>query len=432
MALRKNVILRSSPFATPPAAAAQNKLGRLEGRTMAPQSGIVAGLAPSFRPQDPVLPVLFAVGALAALTMGFVSVAPNRLLSGRPVGLFAAADMRLGAAVVVGAVLLLATSMTAAAPGRALRWAAAGLAGALFLLVLGAAGNAAAALAAGAPPLARISLGAAFWVMLGATALALVDALQRIGTGPGGRLAVIGAIAGAFALMAHAGVFDALSLAREYRTRHDLFAAALVRHIVLVAAAVGPAILIGVPLGIAAARRPRVQGSLFACLNLLQTIPSIALFGLLLVPLSALAAALPALAALGIGGIGPAPAVIALILYGLLPIVRNTQAGIAGVDPAVIDAGAGMGMTGRQLFWRVELPLALPLLVAGLRIVTVQAVGLAVIAALIGAGGLGSFVFEGLGQYAADLVLLGALPAIMLALAADFLLQMLSQLASRT
>ena len=399
---------------------------------MAPQSGIVAGLVSSFRPQDPVLPVLFAVGALAVLTGGFVGDAPNRLLSGRPVGLFAAVDMRLGAAIAVGAALLLATSMTPAPPGRALRWAAAGLAGVLFLLVLGAAGNAAAALAAGAPPLARISLGAAFWVLLGATALALVDALQRIGPGPGGRLAVIGGIAGAAALMAHAGVFDALSLAREYRTRHDLFAAALVRHVVLVAAAVGPAVLIGVPLGIAAARRPRVQGPLFGCLNLLQTIPSIALFGLLLVPLSALVAALPALAALGIGGIGPAPAVIALILYGLLPIVRNTQAGIAGVDPGVIDAGAGMGMTGRQLFWRVELPLALPLLVAGLRIVTVQAVGLAVIAALIGAGGLGSFVFEGLGQYAADLVLLGALPAIMLALAADFLLQMLSTLASRT
>ncbi len=396
---------------------------------MALQSGIVAGLVPSFRPHDPVLPVLVAVGALAVLTMGFVSVAPNRLLSGRPVKLFAAADIRLGAAIVAGAAILVATSMTPAS--RVLRWTVAGLAGALFLLVLGAAGNAAVSLAAGAPPLARISLGAAFWIMLGATALALVDALQRIGTGPAGRLAVIGAIAGAAALMAHAGVFDALSLAREYRTRHDLFAAALVRHIVLVAAAVGPAVLIGVPLGIAAARRPRVQGSLFACLNLLQTIPSIALFGLLLVPLSALAAALPALAALGIGGIGPAPAVIALILYGLLPIVRNTQAGIAGVDPGVIDAGAGMGMTGRQLFWRVELPLALPLFFAGLRIVTVQAVGLAVIAALIGAGGLGSFVFEGLGQYAADLVLLGALPAIMLALAADFLLQMLSTLASR-
>jgi osmoprotectant transport system permease protein len=101
-------------------------------------------------------------------------------------------------------------------------------------------------------------------------------------------------------------------------------------------------------------------------------------------------------------------------------------AGIAGVDPGVIDAASGMGMTRRQLFWRIELPLALPLLIAGLRIVTVQAIGLAVVAALIGAGGLGSFVFEGLGQYAADLVLLGALPAILLALTADFLLQMLS------
>ena len=190
--------------------------------------------------------------------------------------------------------------------------------------------------------------------------------------------------------------------------------------------------LIGVPLGVALVRRPRRQGPLFAVLNLLQTIPSIALFGLLLVPLSALAQRGARPRALGIGGIGPAPAVIALILYALLPIVRNSVAGIAGVDPAVIDAARGMGMTRRQLFWRVELPLALPLLLAGLRIVTVQAVGLAVIAALIGAGGLGSFVFEGLGQYAADLVLLGALPAIMLALAADFLLQMLSTLASRT
>jgi osmoprotectant transport system permease protein len=113
-----------------------------------------------------------------------------------------------------------------------------------------------------------------------------------------------------------------------------------------------------------------------------------------------------------------------------LPIVRNSVAGIAGVDPAVINAARGMGMTRRQLFWRVELPLALPLLLAGLRIVTVQAVGLTVVAALIGAGGLGSFVFEGLGQYAADLVLLGALPAIGLALAADFLLQMLFALAA--
>jgi osmoprotectant transport system permease protein len=139
-----------------------------------------------------------------------------------------------------------------------------------------------------------------------------------------------------------------------------------------------------------------------------------------------LAAAFPTMAALGIGGIGMAPAIIALVLYALLPIVRNGVAGLAGVEVGVVDAARGMGMSRRQRFWQVELPLAMPLLLAGLRIVVVQAIGLAVVAALIGAGGLGTFVFEGLGQYAADLVLLGALPAIGLALAADFLLQSLA------
>ena len=394
---------------------------------MALQSGI-AGLVSSFQLHNFVLPTLVAVALAAVLTTGFVSVAPNRLLSGRPIGLLAAADMRLSAAIAITAVVLLLTSL--APPARALQRAAALLAGGLFLLVLAASGEAAASLAAGAPSLARFSLGAGFWILLGTSALALVDALQRADAGVGERFAVIAVLAGAAAVMAHAGVFDALSLAREYRTRHDLFATALVRHVVLVAAAVGPAVLVGVPLGVALVRHPRRQGPLFAVLNLLQTIPSIALFGLLLVPLSALANAVPTLAQLGVGGIGPAPAIIALILYALLPIVRNSVAGIAGVDPAVINAARGMGMTRRQLFWRVELPLALPLLLAGLRIVTVQAVGLTVVAALIGAGGLGSFVFEGLGQYAADLVLLGALPAIGLALAADFLLQMLFALAA--
>jgi osmoprotectant transport system permease protein len=194
----------------------------------------------------------------------------------------------------------------------------------------------------------------------------------------------------------------------------------------LVGASVGAALMIGFPLGVVAARSPRLQGPLFAILNILQTIPSIALFGLLIVPLSGLVAAVPQLAAFGIGGIGVTPAIIALVLYALLPVVRNTSVGLAEVDTAAIEAGRGMGLTRRQIFWQLELPLALPVLLAGLRIVTVQAIGLAVVAALIGAGGLGTFVFEGLGQYAVDLVLLGALPAIFLALAADFVLQILS------
>jgi len=109
-----------------------------------------------------------------------------------------------------------------------------------------------------------------------------------------------------------------------------------------------------------------------------------------------------------------------------LPIARNTLAGIGGVSPAALDAARGMGMTSRQVFWQVEVPLAAPVLLAGLRIVLVQTIGLAVVAALIGAGGLGTFVFDGLGQYATNLVLLGALPAILLALGVDFLLRLMT------
>jgi osmoprotectant transport system permease protein len=245
------------------------------------------------------------------------------------------------------------------------------------------------------------------------------------------RTLTVVAIGGGVTALAMAGTFDQLSIAREYATRHQLFAAALSRHIALVAGSVGPALVAGFPLGVAATRVPRLQGPLFAILNLLQTVPSIALFGLLIVPLSALAAAVPGLAALGVGGIGPAPAIIALVLYALLPIVRNTVAGLAGVDRAVIDAARGIGLTARQIFWRIELPLALPVLLAGVRIVVVQSIGLAVVAALIGAGGLGTFVFEGLGQYAVDLVLLGALPAIFMALAADFVLQTVAAVLTR-
>jgi osmoprotectant transport system permease protein len=376
---------------------------------------------PAIRLYNHVLPVLVVVAAVAVAILGFVTVAPNRLISGRAVALWLAADPGLSVAVALLGVVLLAAACVS--PRRAVHRATIVIAAALVLLILAAAGRAAATLMTSAPPAMRVSLGAGFWVLLGAAGLAVLDGLQRARAGIVAQLATAIVIAAGFAAMTETGLFDALSLAREYRTRQALFTGALTRHVVLVAAAIGPAVLIGFPLGVATVRRPGWQGSLFAVLNLLQTVPSIALFGLLLMPLSALATAVPSLARLGIGGIGMAPALIALVLYALLPVVRSTVAGIGGVDAAIVDAARGMGMTRRQRFWRVELPLAMPVLLAGLRIVTVQAIGLAVVAALIGAGGLGSFVFEGLGQYAADLVLLGALPAIGLALAADFLLQ---------
>jgi osmoprotectant transport system permease protein len=157
-------------------------------------------------------------------------------------------------------------------------------------------------------------------------------------------------------------------------------------------------------------------------LSLIQTIPSLALFGLLMLPLGYLATHVPLAAAVGISGIGAAPALIALVLYSLLPIVANTVVGLEGVDPAVRDAAAGMGLTRRQILTGIDLPLALPVILTGIRIVLVQAIGLVTVAALIGGGGFGVFIFQGLGQTAMDLVLLGAVPTVIFAFSSAVIL----------
>jgi osmoprotectant transport system permease protein len=372
------------------------------------------------RVRNPVLATLVLTGLAAMLLGGFVALAPNRLVSGQPLALWVAAPAAATAGIAALGAALFAASLSP--PQRRLHAIVAVAATALFFLVLVALGAAAGRVAAAAPPAARAAPGAAFWIVAACAVLALADAVQRLDAGPALRFGVFVAVTGGTAALSLFGRFDALSLAREFATERAVFAAALLRHIVLVVGAVAPALALGFPLGLAVAKFPRWQGPVFAVLNALQTVPSIALFGLLLAPLSALAKAVPALAAVGIAGVGPAPAIVALVLYALLPVVRNTASGLAQVDPAVVDAARGMGMTPRQALWRVELPLALPVLLAGLRIVVVQAIGLAVVAALIGAGGLGTFVFQGLGQYAVDLVLIGALPAVFLAFAADFVL----------
>ena len=181
------------------------------------------------------------------------------------------------------------------------------------------------------------------------------------------------------------------------------------QHLYLVAISTGVAIAVGLPVGIVLTRRPRWRGPVLGLANVVQTIPSLALFGFL-IPLPL------------IGGIGARTAVVALVLYGLLPIVRNTYTGITGVDPAVREAGRGMGMTDRQLLLMVDLPLALGVILAGVRIATVVNVGTATIAAAIGAGGLGVYIFRGVAMVNDALILAGALPAALMALAADGLL----------
>jgi osmoprotectant transport system permease protein len=376
-----------------------------------------------------VLLVLVVVALAATVLSGFVGDAPNRLVSGRPISLWSAADAITMAGIASGGVALLAACFVR--PSKPFHCLVAVLAAVLLLLVLAAAGQAASNLTQSGRLASRISLGPAFWVLATCAALGLADALQRLDAGPIAQVFAAASIAAGAILLAVSGIFDALSLSQEFAIRRQAFSDAITRHMALVGTSVALAAAIGFPLGIAAAKRPGLQNPVFAVLNILQTIPSIAFFGLLIWPLSALVARVPQLAQFGVGGIGVAPAIIALVLYALLPVVRNTSVGLTGVDNAVIEAGRGMGMNPGQIFRRIELPLALPVLLAGLRIVTVQAIGLAVVAALIGAGGLGTFVFDGLGQYAVDLVLLGALPAIFLALVADFILQILTTMVGR-
>ena len=160
------------------------------------------------------------------------------------------------------------------------------------------------------------------------------------------------------------------------------------------------------PLGIFAARRPRLAAPVVGVANIVQTVPSLALFGFLLpVPL--------------VGGVGARAAIVVLILYGLLPIIRTTIAGLNGIDPSIREAGVAMGMTPRELLWQVELPLALPSIVAGVRVAAVVGVGSATIAAAIGAGGLGEYIYRGLSMVDTTVILAGAIPAAILALVVD-------------
>jgi osmoprotectant transport system permease protein len=182
--------------------------------------------------------------------------------------------------------------------------------------------------------------------------------------------------------------------------------AALLEHCALVVASVGLATLVCVPLGLALTRRPRWQRPVLGAAAVVQTIPSLALLGFLIpVP--------------WIGGIGARTALVALTLYACLPILRNTVVGVASIDPAVRDAGRGLGMTDRQLLWRVDVPLAAGIIVAGVRLATVSGIGLATIAAAIGAGGLGVFIFRGLAMLDNATILTGAVPAALLALVAE-------------
>jgi len=368
-----------------------------------------------------VLLLLVLLLAAALMLLPIINNAPNRLVSGEPLGITQLPGT-LHYWLVIPFLMLAGLTL---APGRALTQLVIIATGELlFIGLLLLLGHTASQLALEGSSLARTSPGSGLWLMLAVCLLLCADAANRLTASPLWRLLLNLQVWLVPVALLATGYFSDLSLMKEYVNRQDVFDDALSRHLALLAGTLVPALLIGVPLGLLCYRRPAWQSGVFSLLNVIQTVPSVALFGLLIAPLAGLAAWLPWLGKIGVSGIGVAPALIALVLYALLPLVRGVVAGLQQVPRNIVESALGMGMSRAQIFWRAEVPLALPVLLRSLRVVCVQTIGMAVIAALIGAGGFGSIIFQGLLSSALDLVLLGVMPVIALAVIVDALFKL--------
>jgi osmoprotectant transport system permease protein len=376
---------------------------------------------------DPLGALVAALGAVGLILLPFVVFKSNRIVPGDARSLIEV--LPIAAALGCQAALILIALAALGIADARLRLAAALIGVTLVAAAVAAAGN---LLTPAGNKVVRVAPGSGFWLLLLALGLMATDAITRLRPRPAVRVLLLALFATVLGLALAHGVFDNLSVMREYAVNAERFAREARQHVWLALGSLAAALCVALPLGILCHQLPRLRAGVLAALNVIQTIPAIALYGILMAPLAALAVAVPLAAQLGIRGIGAAPAVLALFLYSLLPVVANTVTGLARVSPAAVEAARGMGMTRWQILTGVELMLALPTILTGIRIVLVQNIGLVTVAALIGGGGLGVFVFQGIGQTAIDLVLLGALPTVAFAFAAAVLLDALVETMNRT
>ena len=362
-----------------------------------------------------------SVIGLVSLLFGWLTLKPNRVAAGTSFGLWESAGWPVMLAMAGLWVTCLVLSLVA---GKVVRKVSLGaIANLIVAVTFVTVGWTSGRLLETQDAIARVSLGAGFWLTLGGAYVVVFSARQGLQEWRLWRhlVSLTGVIV--FIVLLAVGWFDQLSVLQEFSGRQERFLQELQKHVLLFGGSVSVGTVFGILLGIWATRSRRAERPIFFLANITQTIPSLALFGLLIAPLSALSFAVPWLRDIGIRGVGVTPAVIALVIYSLLPIVRNTYVGLRQVDVAAIDAGLGMGMTRAQVFRKIEVPLAAPLVLEGIRTASVQSVGLTTVAALIGAGGLGWFIFRGVGQQAPDLILVGAIPIIFLALLVDILMR---------
>lgn len=377
------------------------------------------------------------IGALALAFGPFVWFRPNRIVAGvgvSAIGAFEAAGWVVLIMWCVASFAALAPRRSPAsdrATGQALFTAGRGvLASGAFILVLAEAGNAAAAFAEGQGSAARTSFGWTFYLFVFALFLVLYAASADT-PNRWGRVMTVAVLPIGVVLLAVYGVLGELGIVREGALARGTFGREVTRHLFYALGATVGAVVLGIPLGIACARSRKAENAIMGVLNLGQVLPVLAFVGIMIPILGTISDRLAGLKSLGISGIGWAPVMVVLLVYALFPITRNTLVAIQQLDPAILDTARGMGMGRWRSMREVELPLAFPIVLAGVRIALVQSTAGAIIAAFVGGGGLGTIMFMGLEQTSMDLVLVGVVPIVALALFFDTLLRAIERLSAR-
>jgi len=356
------------------------------------------------------------LGAAATLTPAFLVFKPNRVVDG--VSKSTVEVFGVWGWAIVGMWALAAVLSAVPIPHRLKGYAVGLLGGAASLVTLWQAGVAGTEYTATVGDVARMSLAPAFWIVLLASYVVVFAATAWIRPGWRRVLITYAPILGIVALLV-TGRLDSLSIMREYAINSTEFWVQLRLHLIYVLGATACGILIGLPAGLIAARRPKTEPAVFGVLNVLNVLPVLAFIGLLNPLLTWLSETIPALAAINVRGVGWTPVLIVLTAYATYPIARNAYTAMLTLDRSVLDAASGVGMGRWRRLFDLELPLAAPVIIAGIRIALVQTTAGAIIAGLVGGGGLGSFVFLGASQTATDLILMGTIPIVVLGLFFD-------------
>lgn len=371
--------------------------------------------------------VAAALGTVTIALLPFATYRSSRIQTGDALSALDAVGawgfaLMLGLWIAIAAVPLSASGRKSGAIVRG------SLATVAFLGIIGLSAGAATRLVSPDAPFGRVSIGLGAWANIAIAYMLILSSRREAGGAARLALSLVAPLG--FVVMLGSGHLDGLAIMREFANQSDRFWTEVLSQLMFTGISVGVALMLGVSLGVLAFLRPRLRVPVFAFANVFQTIPGLAMVGLLFAPLSWLGSAIPALGGLGVGGLGWAPVIVALTLYAVLAIVRNTHAGLTSVSPAAIEAGLGMGMTEWQILRRVRFPLAMPIVFGGFRTAAVQTLGNATLGAFVAAGTLGLFVFGGLSQQAPDLILLGSITLVLLALGLDGVLGAIQRLIS--